>query len=356
VGLNKKKMNNVWTKSANNYSIKEVSQQLPLLPVGIYKYQLDPYEQPFLTQITDKFYFPYKIYGVERSFIDRVKRSWAETTGNFGVLLNGVKGTGKTVTAEMICNEMNLPVIIIPFHHKSIVSFLNEIQQDVIVFIDEFEKIYDGYNNSLLPIMDGALKTKHRLMFLLTTNELRIERNLLQRPSRIRYVKTFEDMTLPVIIEVVNDTLLHPELRECTIKMISELPIITMDLVKSIVQEVNIHHEDPQLFKPIFNVHADRDELFNVTAMIDGKKQEIATFAHVNPKYILPNVSVGEEFYINHDEIGDIVSVISDSQIVVKQTFYNKLEDGSEEEVDKDVIYYLEKATKTHRSFNSYAF
>lgn len=349
-------MNNVWTKSANNYAIKEVSQQLPLLPVGIYKYQLDQYEQPFLTQIADKFHFPYKIYGVERSFIDRVKRSWAETTGNFGVLLNGVKGTGKTVTAEMICNEMNIPVIIIPFHHKSIVSFLNEIQQDVIVFIDEFEKIYDGYNNSLLPIMDGALKTKHRLMFLLTTNELRIERNLLQRPSRIRYVKTFEDMTLPVIMEVVNDTLLHPELRECTIKMISELPIITMDLVKSIVQEVNIHHEDPQLFKPIFNVHADRDELFNVSAMIDGQKQEVATFAHVSPRYIVANASVGEEFYVNHSEIGDIVSVISDSQIVVKQTFYNKLEDGSEEEVTQDIIYYLEKATKTHRSFNSYAF
>lgn len=350
-------MNNVWTQSANNFTLKEISQQVPLLPVGIYKYQLDKYDNPFLTQITEKFHFPYKIYGLERPFIDRVKRSWAETTGNFGVLLNGVKGTGKTVTAEMICNEMNLPVIIIPFHHSSLVSFLNEIQQDVIVFIDEFEKIYDGYNNSLLPIMDGALKTKHRLMFLLTTNELRIERNLLQRPSRIRYVKTFEDMTLDIIMQVVDDTLLHPELRECTIKMISELPIITMDLVKSIVQEVNIHHEDPELFKPIFNVHADREELYNVVLQrANGQKEEVAKFTTISPRWLTSQGSVGDDFLVGHSYRGKIVSIISENQIIVKEQFDIILEDGSEGDVIEDVVYYLEKATKTHRSFNSYAF
>lgn len=348
-------MNNAWTKSANNYSIREISQQLPLLPVGIYKYQLDQYEQPYLTQIADKFHFPYKIYGVERPFIDRVKRSWAETTGNFGILLNGVKGTGKTVTAEMICNEMNLPVIILPFHHKSIVSFLNEIQQNVIIFIDEFEKIYDGYNNSLLSIMDGALKTKHRLMFILTTNELRVERNLLQRPSRIRYVKTFDDMTLSVIMEVVNDTLLHPELRECTIKMISELPIITMDLVKSIVQEVNIHHEDPELFKSIFNVHADRSDLYNVTCIRDGVKKDIATYATVDPSFL--NVhSVGSDFYINGRYIGRISSVLSENQIVIKESFEFIDDEGETVDKDIDTLYHLEKTTKVHKSFNSYAF
>jgi hypothetical protein len=357
VGLTKKNMNNAWTKSANNYSIKEISQQLPLLPVGIYKYQLDPYEQPYLTQITDKFTFPYKVYGVERAFIDRVKRSWSETTGNFGVLLNGVKGTGKTVTAEMICNEMNMPVIIIPFHHSSIVSFLNEIQQNVIVFIDEFEKIYDGYNNSLLPIMDGALKTKHRLMFLLTTNELRIERNLLQRPSRIRYVKTFEDMTLSVIMEVVDDTLLHPELRECTIKMISELPIITMDLVKSIVQEVNIHHEDPQMFKSIFNVHSDREDLYDIYMQkSDGNKVEVATFTTIEPRWINPNGSSGSDFYIGGSYRGTILSVISENQVIVSEYTNVTLEDGSKTEKKEDVIYFLEKATKTHKSFHSYVF
>ena len=351
-------MNNVWAQSANNFALKEISQQVPLLPIGVYKYQLDQFENPFLTQIADKFYFPYKIYGIERSFIDRVKRSWSETTGNFGVLLNGVKGTGKTVTAEMICNEMNLPVIIIPFHHKSIVSFLNEIQQDVIVFIDEFEKIYDGYNNSLLPIMDGALKTKHRLMFLLTTNELRIERNLLQRPSRIRYVKTFDDMTLDVIMQVVDDTLLHPELRECTIKMISELPIITMDLVKSIVQEVNIHHEDPHIFKPIFNVHTDRDELYNVFRLTDnGSKEEVASFTTIEPRWITAQGSIGNDFHIGHSYRGRIISVISESQLVVKEYSTEKSADGSSlEEFEEDVVYFLEKTNKTHRSFNSYAF
>jgi hypothetical protein len=225
------------------------------------------------------------------------------------------------------------------------------------VFIDEFEKIYDGYNNSLLPIMDGALKTKHRLMFLLTTNELRIERNLLQRPSRIRYVKTFEDMTLSVIMEVVDDTLLHPELRECTIKMISELPIITMDLVKSIVQEVNIHHEDPQMFKSIFNVHSDREDLYNVYMQkSDGNKVEVATFTTVEPRWINPNGSSGSDFYIGGSYRGTILSVISENQVIVSEYTNVTLGDGSKTEKKEDVIYFLEKATKTHKSFHSYVF
>jgi hypothetical protein len=194
-------------------------------------------------------------------------------------------------------------------------------------------------------------------MFLLTTNELRIERNLLQRPSRIRYVKTFDDMTLDVIMQVVDDTLLHPELRECTIRMISELPIITMDLVKSIVQEVNIHHEDPQVFKSIFNVHADREELYNVSKLTDdGTKEEVANFTTIEPRWITAQGSVGNDFYVGHLCRGTIKNVISENQLVVREYTTEKLANGDIQEFEEDVVYFLEKTNKTHRSFNSYAF
>ena len=350
-------MDNVWVQSANNFSIREISQQLPVLPVGVYKLEKDPFENLYLSQIQEKFGFPYKVYGVERSFIDRVKKSWNHTTGNFGVLLNGIKGTGKTVTAEIICNELDLPVIIIPWHHENLVSFLNNIQQDVIIFIDEFEKIYDGYDNSLLSIMDGALKTKHRLFFLLTTNELRVDRNLLQRPSRIRYVKTFEDLTLEVIMEVVNDLLINKELYNLTVKFISELPLITMDLVKSIISEVNIHDEDPNNFKDIFNLHEDKDDIFNVYEIIDGEKQEVDTYVTIRPSYISEHTSIAEEFYIGRSYRGQIKRVISDNQIVVENTEYELQEDSKGNSknvsVDKQRIYYLEKSAKTHKAFAS---
>lgn len=346
-------MKNVWNQSGNSYLIREVSQQVEQLPVGIYKFQVDMYENPFLSHIQEQFVFPYKIYGVERPFIERVKKSYAQTTGNFGVMLNGMKGTGKTVTAELLCNELELPVIIISFHHKNLISFLNDIQQDVIIFIDEFEKIYDGYDNSLLSIMDGALKTKHRLFFMLTTNELRVDRNLLQRPSRVRYVKTFSDMSLEVIMEVVDDLLVHKHWRDQAVKVISELPIITMDLIKSIIQEVNIHNEDPHDFRDVFNIHSDRDDLYNVYEMQNGEKTEAATYCSVSPSYIMPQYSLQQDFRINGKFQGTIVNVVSPSQIVVQKYENVRLDDGQYEEQEISRIYVLEKANKTHSAFSN---
>jgi SpoVK/Ycf46/Vps4 family AAA+-type ATPase len=342
-------MENVWVKSANAYALREVSTQTKALPTGVYKFQVDQFGNPFLTHVQDRFYFPYKVYGVEEDFINRVVRSYSNTTGNFGIILNGLKGTGKTVTAEIIANKLELPVIIITEHNPVVVSFLNDIQQDVIVFIDEYEKIYDGYDNKLLTVMDGALKTKSRLFFLLTTNELRVERNLLMRPSRVRYIKTFTDLTLPVIMEVVKDKLIHQHLFDATVQFISELSIITMDIVKSVVEEVNIHEEDPQLFKDVFNINGDQDNVFNVYTLEDGEKVEVSKLANVYPEYITPN-SVNQDFYINRKQIGTIESVVSESQIVVNKYDYN---DEGEVVKSEKKVYIIEKGKKIHSAFSS---
>jgi broad-specificity NMP kinase len=286
------------------------------------------------------------VYGVETAFIDRVLKSWQNTTGNFGVLLNGMKGTGKTVTSELIANSLELPVIVVNFHHKKLVSFLNNIQQDTVIFIDEFEKIYDGWQNSLLTIMDGAMKTKHRLFFLLTTNELRVDKNLLQRPGRVRYVKTFSDMPLSVIMEVVEDKLEHKHLKDVTVEFISQLPIITMDLISSIIQEVNIHEEDPNNFKDIFNIHSDKTDLYNVFEMDNGKSEEVASYVTVSPNYF-DAFSIGQEFRINNHYKGTVVKVLSEHELLVQEW----QEDDKGNDVEKFVHYRLEKSTKTHRSF-----
>lgn len=339
-------MKNVWVQSANAFVLRETSAQLPTLPKGVYKVTVDPYDDLYLERIQDKFDFPYKVYGVETAFISRVVKSWENTTGNFGVLLNGMKGTGKTVTAELIANTLDKPVVIVGFHHKKLVSFLNNIQQDVVVFIDEFEKIYDGWQNSLLTIMDGAMKTRHRLFFLLTTNDLRVDRNLLQRPGRVRYVKTFSDMPLEVIMEVVNDKLVHPHLKDATVEFISQLPIITMDLISSIIQEVNIHEEDPNNFKDVFNIHSDRNDMFNIYKLEGGHKEEVSTFSTVN-HISFDAFSVGQEFRVNNRYLGSIVKVINEHEVIVME--WEEDENGKDKEVYTH--YRMEKTSKTHRAF-----
>ena len=348
-------MKSVWSKAGNSYSLSEVSHQEKDLPAGIYRLEFNTmFNQFYLDHVQDKFDFPYKIYGVETEFIQRVKKSWDNTHSNMGVLLNGLKGTGKTVTAELICNEMNIPVILIQKHYDGLVSFLNSIQQDVIIFIDEFEKVYSKYDNSLLSVMDGAFRTDSRKMFLLTTNDLNIERNMLQRPSRIRYIKSYTDLTLDVIMEVVDDKLVHKQLREQTIKMISELPIITMDLVKAVVEEVNIHQEDPALFKDIFNVNGDQSDIYNVFILNeDGSRTPYATSAVVHPSY-LSLYEEGEGLYIQKRRVGTISKFINKSQLLVEVENVPVNDEG--ESTIENKLFVFEQAVKTHKAFNNAAF
>lgn len=348
-------MKSVWSKSGNSYSLAEISHQQQNLPIGIYRLEFNQmFNQFYLDHVQDKFSFPYKIYGVETDFIQRVKKSWDNTNINMGILLNGLKGTGKTVTAELICNELNMPVILVQKHFEGLVSFLNSIQQDVIVFIDEYEKIYNKYDNALLSVMDGAFRTDSRKMFLLTTNDLTIEKNMLQRPSRIRYIKSYTDLSLDVIMEVVDDKLIHPHLRDCTIRMISELPIITMDLVKSVIEEVNIHEEDPALFKDIFNVQGDQSDIYNVyTINEDGSKTEYQKSVVVHPSYF-SNYEEGEGLYIQRRRVGTISKFINKSQLLVE--IETVPVDENESSTMENKLFYFEPAVKTHKAFNNAAF
>ena len=228
----------------------------------------------FVTQYHDNYVFPYKIYGLNTGFISRIIKTYDNTTGNLGILMNGVKGTGKSVTAEQICNEFiethNMPVILINNRMQGLIEFLASIDQDIVVFVDEYEKVFvtdEGRSNSseILTIMDGALKSEHRRLFLFTTNNKRIDENLLERPGRIRYVKEFSDLDKETIEEVVDDLLIHKTRRKACIDFISKLNKITIDIIKAIITEVNIHDEDPSDFAKIFNA-ATQDKKYNIYA------------------------------------------------------------------------------------------
>ena len=249
-------MQGCWQISGNNYFPDEKSSQMDLLPMGIYHIKSHPMKGLYLSRTEDSFEFNHKVYGVEQDFINRVVKSYSVITDNMGVLLNGIKGTGKSVTAKLICNKVKefLPIIIVDRQYDGLPQFIAEIQQQIVVFIDEFEKVYQDYSSDVLTIMDGVYKTAHKRLFLLTTNNLYINTNLLQRPGRIRYVKTFDDLELSALNDIMDDMLIYPEFRNDCIEVISTLEIITIDLVKAVINEVNIHNESPKNFIDVFNV------------------------------------------------------------------------------------------------------
>lgn len=320
--------NKAWSKDGDSfYPISTATFENKLTP-GVYVIKTPPLAPMYFQKIKPNFTFPYKIYGHNMSLINRVATAYDNSTGNLGILLNGLKGTGKSVTAEMICNKMaeerNMPVILITEEFEGLSEILAGVEQEITVFVDEFEKVFsrnvDDYtvdtSKNILTIMDGALKTEHRRLFVFTTNKMYINENLLQRPGRLRYVVEFTDLERDVIEEIIDDMLLYTDHRDATIEFISVLEMITVDIVKAIVHEVNTFNEPPAAFKSVFNVK-EKATSFNV---YEGDITESATLTL--PKYVSvdiepnpdsykrkPNALVGRDLYVDNMYMGRINSV-----------------------------------------------
>lgn len=271
-------MSYVWAQDGKNFYIRHPVSQATELKPGIYTLSWDAKRSEFYLAFSQvKYEFGYKLYNLDTEFINRVVKSYENLKGNVGVLMNGVKGSGKTVTAKQICNLLNKPVIVIEQSFTGIPTFINSIGQDVVIFIDEYEKVFSRNSGdggaTLLSIMDGALENGFRRLFLLTTNDLYVNINMIQRPGRIRYIKSYSDLPLSVIIEIVNDRLKHKEWHRQTVEFISKLEIITVDVIGAIVDEVNIHNHPPAMFEDVFNVKK-TNNFYNIYQVIDREKNE----------------------------------------------------------------------------------
>jgi DNA-directed RNA polymerase subunit F len=301
----------VWNDAGNALYLSYPSTEFEKLENAIYKVALDGYERPFLAKVADKFTFDYKLYGLESDLINRILKTYNSTDhGNLGVLLNGLKGTGKTVSAKQIANLLNQPIIVVGENKPQFPSFLNSIPQNITIFIDEYEKTFGNASN-MLTIMDGASSSEFRRVFLLTTNELRVEPNLIERPSRIRYLKTFNHLKPVVIKEIVDDILIHKQFENECVKFISTLETITVDIVKTILNEVNIHCESPTTFENVFNIKKITGK-YNVSIREeDGTLTEVASEVYIYPRPTYNEGNVGNYLEVDNIYVGKIVRIVN---------------------------------------------
>lgn len=259
------------------------------LPKGIYKVSTTPMGEFFLSWVMSDFQFGYRLYGLQTDFINHVIKTFENTNGNLGILLNGTKGTGKTVTAKMLANKLNLPVIIVQNMGNANQSMMNwlstEISFDCIFFFDEYEKTF-GKDTNILSFMDGVYNQPSRKVFLLTTNTLNVDENLLNRPSRIAYLKTFNNLPKETVSEYLDDKLKDKTVKQQLMEFIDTLKISTIDILKSIVTEVNIHGiEEFIRFRKSFNVQTEVYEYHCTLGYIDlsrkgARKTTIQDFLH----------------------------------------------------------------------------
>ena len=209
-----------------------------------------------LQRIGDAFEFNFKIYelGCEE-MLQIIKKTWESEVfvggdKNLGVIFNGIKGTGKTLSAKLLCNALKLPVLIVQSPYDGLVNFLQSLCFECVVFIDEAEKTFKmGEDDDvLLRLIDGVYNQTRKL-YILTTNQLTLNDNLLGRPGRIRYRFEFGNLQPKAVKDYIDDNLLpqYADQRESILEQVDLLEISTIDILKALVDEVNIHGCLPEI-------------------------------------------------------------------------------------------------------------
>lgn len=210
------------TLEAGLYSVNEDMQ-------GIYLSTLPPMSVPS------------KLYGSIQQDVDRIINTYNDRCNSTGVLLIGEKGSGKTLLAKLVSNQMidvGVPVLVIKSQIMGDLSnFLSRIDQEIVIMFDEFEKIYDEENQQrLLSIFDGIFSKKR--MYLLTANDAsKISDLFKNRPGRVFYVKEYDGLEKNFIKDYVSENLVN---KNILIEVLSNLSgKVNFDMLQASIEEIN---------------------------------------------------------------------------------------------------------------------
>ena len=232
-----------------------IRKQVEQLPIGNFIVHLDKDRGEYYVTESSDFSLPENIYGNYQSDIDIYMKSFKANDKNMGIMLTGIAGGGKSLLAKQLMMQSKLPVLIVsePFSDNNFIEFINSIEQETIVFFDEFEKVYDDKGQEdLLTLFDGVYNSKK--IFLLTSNSNNINEYFVNRPSRIRYTKKFTTIDEQTLAEIIDDLLVNKEHRDEIETIVNSLGSVGKDLLISMIEEVNLFDKSPKEVLKMMNI------------------------------------------------------------------------------------------------------
>ena len=261
-------------QAEDEFTIANVTETYDALPKGVYMLGYNSLKQFYFLKKKEDFILPKKTYG-EFSCVDRWLTSYNENSEkNLGIILSGIKGSGKTITSQKFCIDSGLPIIIINemFVGSGFIDFLTSpVMSNVIIFLDEFEKIYPDQSKQkdLLSLMDGTYQTK--LIFLLTVNDFVLNEYLVNRLNRIKYRKHYMRLDDVTINEVIDDMLINKEHRQSIFEFFDKVNMSTFDLLVNLIKDMNLFNEDAISCGKHFNLKSEK-KYCSIFEIMDGKE------------------------------------------------------------------------------------
>lgn len=270
------------------------------LPVGTYVVHAS-LEGFYLTETTD-FEINHKIYGNTERQANKILDTFQKRPAATGVLLNGEKGSGKTLLAKLISKvgaSRGIPTIIVntPFNGDGFNKFIQDLDEPKIVVFDEFEKVFNEKDQeALLTLLDGVYPSK--TLFVLTSNDRgRINNNMRNRPGRIFYSLEYKGLDYQFIREYAEENLVNKSYVEPVARLSLVFDTINFDMLKALIEEMNRYDESPTQALEMLNVKpfVDGYTQYNIRVMRDGKE-----FGedHVNPDRLRGNPMMHDDLNI----------------------------------------------------------
>lgn len=348
--------------TGNTYEIFDDSlQTFDKLPTQTYVVRFNKNKGFFLEKYVDIEIKEEKVYGVHLEKVNKVLNSFEKFNRNLGVILSGDKGIGKSLFAKLLAIEAmnkNIPLIVVDTFIPGIASYIESIEQEVMVLFDEFDKTFgevrqnDGEASPqahLLSLFDGVSGGKK--LFVVTCNELRkLNDYLINRPGRFHYHFRFEYPSAQEVREYLEDSIPKEQYGEIdSVIAFSKKINLNYDCLRAIAFEISsgIKFKDAIKDLNIINMESER---YNITLHFNngmtataksvyldlfgsgtdetiylcdksGKNYVDVTFNTMNCQFDskrLMNVVLPEDLYVSFDdddEYKDLVSQAKEAQI-----------------------------------------
>lgn len=290
----------MFTKQNNIYTLSNpASVEVEDIEPGVYRLLQHPQGYLYYEKIEDNYELPKKIYGNIDGRAERIMNTWNERTKNTGVLLSGDKGSGKSLLAQILCNkaiEQGAAIILVssPLCGSAFTDILSAIKRKKIVFIDEFEKIYNREHSDaqkiMLSTMDGS--NVNNTLFLLTVNDQwGVDSHMINRPGRIYYHYKYEGLDEEFIRSYCEDILIDKSKIDDIVPLTLLIDSFSFDILKAIVEEINRYGESVSEVLSHLNIklHGEGSSKDKVTVDIIDPKGNVVTNFYNNHENISTN-------------------------------------------------------------------
>lgn len=251
------------------------------MPVGVYTPERSLFGW-FLARSPEIQMHNEKVYGDVGSRADRIIQTYEDRAShnkNTGVLLTGIKGSGKTMLTKIISKKMldrGISTIIVGSINEDdidgFLKFMNLFDGKVVVLFDEFEKNFDNSNQmKMLSMFDGiSMGTK---LFLLTSNDVyKLNTFMLNRPGRLYYRFDYAGLDKEFVLEYLKDVLNDKSIAESTADAIERgfRDTFTFDMLQTVVEEMNRYSVGFGDVVSVLNIDV-QDVSYDITMSKDGK-------------------------------------------------------------------------------------